>query len=620
MTTTCIYYDLDEISPDDIRRARRRAPASMEFAPAGIVWPHEIGGKPPHVVSSSRDFEYQAELMAWIDRLFGALIDDGDGTAPCPYQDRALLEIGRYSFFFEFAAVEQRWRAFSEIVRTSKPNHLIWVTPRDRIQTLAALKSDALPMRVEFLAASNSSRWGAVLRAAKGFARPPLKRLQRRLLQFAVASHPASSAADTKVVFAEYYPNSAMGLLPVAKALHEESRIEPTWLALRGPVAELLRDSAVLPNTIDQFVNNPGDERIPLALTDRDRFSSLLDRLPEDLFRGTSQLVGRQYLTRALKTHLTAAIEQARYWLAALSSAFSQLRPRCVVSTTYSSIPGRAASVACNRCGGKSVYLQHGLFPDRPYFARFCNDVLLLWGESNRRFMIEQGIVGDRMHVVGASNYDDLIARSRSTVPRPLPRPGEALRVALMASRTAGAALGYSAAQSCLVSVADAVAEIPAARLIVKIHPGDKTGMIDRTVGKRPHCTIVKAGASQDVILESDIIVVVSSTTGLEACVADKPLIVLEPEGVPSFGSYAQYGAALEVHLQRDGDSQRIAEAIELLQCDASVVAGLALGRRRLVDDMLNCGRGDAAILAAHAIATLVSSSDPVGARPLQGV
>ncbi len=619
MTRTCVYYDLDEISADDVRRARSRGPDADHFALRGATWPKEFADRPPARVLNSRDFDYQARLMDWIDRMFAALTATASGRPHRPFQDTDLLEIVRFHFLFNFAPVAQRWWALSEIVQSKSPNRLIWVAPRARLGQLRALSSPNIPTRVELLPASDFDGLRAVLHNARRIAGPLRRRFRRWFLR-PRSTAPRPSLTNSGIVFVEYFPNNVKGILPVAKALQDRHGIEPSWLALRTPVAEALRNSGVPAAAVTRCDEDPVDERTPFTAAERACLEAALDELPHGIYQGPKGLDGREYLKPAVAKHLTALLEQARYWLAGLTAAFDHLRPQCVVSTSYSSIPGRAAAMACAQRGGKSVYLQHGLFPDRSFFTRFCNDVLLLWGDSNRRFMIEQGISPDRVQVVGATNYDELIARSRDTAPKPVPQPGAPLVVALMASRTGGAALSYSAADTCVTNVARAVAAIESAHLIVKIHPGDKTGMVERAVGKLPGCTIVKAGNSQDVILQSDIVIVVSSTTGLEACVADKPLIVLEPVGVPNFGTYAQYGAALMVPLNGDCDWERIADAIQRLQGGPAMAAELALGRRRLVDDMLNGGRGDAANLAATAIAGCIGVSEPIAAHPFQGV
>jgi len=121
-----------------------------------------------------------------------------------------------------------------------------------------------------------------------------------------------------------------------------------------------------------------------------------------------------------------------------------------------------------------------------------------------------------------------------------------------------------------------------------------------------PQFKVVSGGTSQDVIVESDLVVVVSSTTGLEACVADKPLIVVELVDDPDSVPYASYGAALKVSVSGTDPAGELTQAITHLQTDPSGVSSLAVGRRRLLDDMLNGSTGNAVEQAAMAVAQLL--------------
>ena len=66
----CIYYDLEDISSDDVRRARRRASGATEFIAHGAIWPPDAPGPRAGGSSEPRDFGYQEELMVWVNRLF----------------------------------------------------------------------------------------------------------------------------------------------------------------------------------------------------------------------------------------------------------------------------------------------------------------------------------------------------------------------------------------------------------------------------------------------------------------------------------------------------------------------------------------------------------------------
>ena len=142
----------------------------------------------------------------------------------------------------------------------------------------------------------------------------------------------------------------------------------------------------------------------------------------------------------------------------------------------------------------------------------------------------------------------------------------------------------------------------------MKMHPSDRTGMAETVAKDFPHVRVVEQGSSQDVILQADAVIVVSSTTGLEACIADKPLIVIDSKGITDSGPYRDYGAALQVTIDRSEDCNHLADVIQKLSTDLAALAELAAGRRRLIDDLLNGGKGDAAELTAQAIAQLVHS------------
>ncbi len=87
-------------------------------------------------------------------------------------------------------------------------------------------------------------------------------------------------------------------------------------------------------------------------------------------------------------------------------------------------------------------------------------------------------------------------------------------------------------------------------------------------VGDRPNCRIVRDKTSQQVIRDSDVVIVVSSSTGAEACIADKPLIVLRLPGIPEVIPYRKYGAAEEIWVDRPDAAQCLNSVIESWRSD----------------------------------------------------
>ena len=168
-------------------------------------------------------------------------------------------------------------------------------------------------------------------------------------------------------------------------------------------------------------------------------------------------------LASAMAEELAEFAEESAFWLDSLTEAFQSVRPRCVVSTTYSSTIGRAAALAAHARSVPSVFVQHGMFPDYDVFTRICNDLILVWGNAHKRTMVRGGIAESRVKVVGASPYDELIRCVRSATSSSFPRPGSPIHVAFMASRTGGLVVSYTMAKLHLTTIAQAVARIPGA-------------------------------------------------------------------------------------------------------------------------------------------------------------
>lgn len=141
----------------------------------------------------------------------------------------------------------------------------------------------------------------------------------------------------------------------------------------------------------------------------------------------------------------------------------------------------------------------------------------------------------------------------------------------------------------------------PTARLRVKVHPADTTAQAREVLRRHEVATeIVEDESAGKAILRSDVVMVVSSTTGLEACAAGRPLLLLRLNNERRAFDYAAYGAALEVR-----SAGELAPALGRILNDDGVRSSLARGRALLLADAL-CGRpGAAAQRAAAALKSL---------------
>jgi hypothetical protein len=241
----------------------------------------------------------------------------------------------------------------------------------------------------------------------------------------------------------------------------------------------------------------------------------------------------------------------------------------------------------------------------------------MIWGEWNLRNLVRCGIDERLICVTGATIYDAMLRQLSGASARPAPRRGEPFHVAYMPSRTGGAVVSSAEARASVLTVARAVRQLPGGRLTVKLHPGDQTGVIPEALREFPEFSAVQSGSSAEVILDSDAVIVVSSTTGFEACAADKPLVLLNLTNNAVTLPYVEYGAALEVLPQPGDDAAVILEEKLLSLHDPAVAKGLAAGRQRLLKELLNGGQGNAAETAAAAVARLLGRHAGAGSVSL---
>ena len=229
---------------------------------------------------------------------------------------------------------------------------------------------------------------------------------------------------------------------------------------------------------------------------------------------------------------------------------------------------------------------------------------LLLWGENIVRAYHARGIPLEHMRVVGSPLYDDTIVAHGRKDSAAMPAERSAARVLLLASRPGGSVVNATLFERILRATADAVLSRPDRSLVVKLHPADHSGIAQRLFGKHERVRVVEKASVSELLGECDAAIVTSSTTGLEACMFDKPLIEFDPTGTQPMIDYAKYGAAICVDRESD-----LKGAIEAALHDDETGRRLAAGRRRLLDDVLDGGRRDATETAAREILSMIKES-----------
>ncbi len=582
-----LFYDHAMVSSAQRLVALRAAPSGVhEAAPAGAIWPSDA--IPVQRFSTERDLDFLDRLMRWIDQLRSYLM-------PLPVGGELgrdgvdLFEVARYHLMTALAPVFRRWEIAAALARQHSE---VWWSSTGRLPAtvLASLHAAVAPAPLHVAAQPGRD----------------LRTLGRELLtkgwQVAVdpsfptnwLRHVQLEGARGNVVFAEYFPHSALGLIRVARELETRHGLRVTWLAARREVAASLEKAGVASFRLEQFASPRSSRAAVLGWAVRRRLREAIMGLPARLLPfATGDAAPRRLIADAL----VAAIAEATRWMASFGAALRELQPTAIVSTTYSSVPGRACATVARGQGAAAVYVQHGLFPDRYVYAHFLHDLNCMWGEYEVSALARHGVDRSSLFVTGAVIYDDLIERARA------PRPArEGLRIGFLASLTGG---DFSPAEVCrrtLTAVARLSEQFPDATITVRPHPGDRTRVPEESLARFPKVRLVRTGSSQDVVLGSDLVIVVASTTGFEACVAQRPLIVFNLTGEKTPVEYVELGAALEVL-----DADALAPTVATLLADQERLASLARGRQRLLEKMLAGAEGGATQRVARLVAQAVA-------------
>ncbi|MCU1267790.1 MAG: CDP-glycerol:poly(glycerophosphate) glycerophosphotransferase [Acidobacteria bacterium] len=608
-----IYYDLDEVRPADIELARRTAGSgAIEIIAQGTLWPESNESPPPQQQILSRtNSDFRDEAMVWFEALYRSLQAADFEWTGWQKHGIPLLEVVRYALLYGASLDLHRSWAMSEILNRWVSDHLIWITNLRRRGERKALKwlfepASARGIQVHLLKGGSNKAFHQKLNdRAKDVIWPRYQHLRRVATILKGKTELPELNGRPRVVFTEYFPNSAKASIPVAEMLAKDSQVEVIWLAGRKTVRDELKKSGVKSWVVDEIGSELSQRRVNTRTSEIRSFDELLTTIPDSNYSWhTDGPPFRCYLSHVLSIQLLPLLNEAAYWVEAYFNGIKLLRPAALVSTTYSSIPGRAAALVARAMGSKAVYIQHGAFPDQFLNSFFCHDLKLMWGLYERASLLRFGHHPDSIEVTGSTIYDSISPKSEADRVCPFPKPGEPIRIAYLASRTGGAVVTTEVARQTLRLVAEAVGEITGGELIVKTHPGETTTIPEQVMSDYPAFRLERGKTSQEVIAESDVVIVVSSTTGLEACCMAKPLVVFNLTGMKGFVDYTSFSAAIEVTSVTD-----LRIALSSIQHDYNVRDSLAEGRKRLLDEMLNGGNGGAAERAAAAIGRLIGET-----------
>ena len=244
-----------------------------------------------------------------------------------------------------------------------------------------------------------------------------------------------------------------------------------------------------------------------------------------------------------------------------MDTHFGRVRPDALVLDEDATPTARAAVAVARRHHVPSFVVQHGAPVCRFGFAPPAADRLLAWGASSRRQFEAWGVAAERIVATGSPVHDRLSCRLSENAPPshgrgssgetpPRDRLFEILLLATTPPRDARpdfVAFHFTqttyAAMLCAAFAA--VAKIPRARLIVKLHPRSPRDPVMRQVAAA-HPSVetefVASGPLEPLLARADCALSCASSAGIDATLAGVPVVQILPAGSADVLPHDQWG------------------------------------------------------------------------------
>ncbi len=266
-----------------------------------------------------------------------------------------------------------------------------------------------------------------------------------------------------------------------------------------------------------------------------------------------------QWIADRLRTH---GPQQTRL-LERIDAHFDRIRPHALVLGEDATPMARAAVGLARRHGAASLVVQHGAPICRLGFAPLAADRVFVWGGSSKEQLTRWGVPPERIHVLG-SPYHDLLSHTLARYAPPPSdwshraiRSGESRRARVLLLATVPPRddrpdavtlhLTHRTYAEMLRMAVAAVAKIPRAQLVVKLHPrapDDPTARAVLAGFPWLESRVVRRGSLEKWLVETDCALSCLSSAGVDATLARVPVVQLLPAGSGDILPHEAWGMA----------------------------------------------------------------------------
>jgi len=237
-----------------------------------------------------------------------------------------------------------------------------------------------------------------------------------------------------------------------------------------------------------------------------------------------------------------------------IDSHFRRLRPDRLVVDEDATPMARAAVAAARRWGAVSLVVQHGVPATQFGFAPLAADYFLAWGESSRDQLEAWEVPGERIVVTGSpchggkkgsgtfcAKHPKGLSSKRFLPPfssrKRSPTPDTVLLLATVPPRDerpdyVKLHMTGQSYRAMIEMALGAVSKLPAARLVVKLHPRSPEDPVVRGVLReypRLEVKTIRRATLAKCLRGVDCVLSCMSSAGIEATLAGVPVIQLLP-------------------------------------------------------------------------------------------
>ena len=219
-------------------------------------------------------------------------------------------------------------------------------------------------------------------------------------------------------------------------------------------------------------------------------------------------------------------------------------------------------ALVANQLNIPSMVIQHGITGHHIGFLPLSANIIAVWGKISKEFLEKQNLNSDRIIITGSSRYDKYICLKKNENLKKKKKNYVYSQFGIDKNkklivfttnhgdfniRLASSSLNQKEVMEMFDCVFKVFNDMKNSFLIIKLHPSDPNMHIPKKLInnlKIENAIVLKNFNTKNLITASDCIITKYSTTGLEAILLEKPIIVLNLSGSKEIIPYSKYNVA----------------------------------------------------------------------------